>query len=250
LDSAIREIFMDLESSNFAAALLKNLGVPGLVVTPESGVEVTPDDVKAVKAWLRESFSGDRRGRPLVLGSAVKVQEYGFTPQQMDLSVTRDVAEERVCACLGIPAAVVGFGAGLQTAKVGATMEELRKLAWTNGIVPVQRVFAGEIKRSLLPDFERMPARFELRFDASRLLAMEDDMVKRATRWAALVQNGVARVDEARTAMGLEAGPADRVYLRPFSSIEVPAAAPSAIESEAARAARKRALDAPQEGDG
>src|SRR3546814_12138577 len=66
----------------------------------------------------------------------------------MDLSAARDVAEERVCALLGIPAAVVGFGAGLQTAKVGATMGELRTLAWTNGVLPSARSLAGELDRS------------------------------------------------------------------------------------------------------
>ncbi|KKL19037.1 hypothetical protein LCGC14_2469490, partial [marine sediment metagenome] len=137
--------------------------------------------------------------------------------------LTRDEAEERVCASLGIPAAIVGFGAGLQTAKVGATMEELRKLAWSNGIIPVQRALAGEIERSLLPDFERGAQGFELEFDASELIALEDDLVKRAKRWRDMVVGGFARVDEARGAMGLDVQPSDRIYLRPFSAIEVPA---------------------------
>jgi len=223
LHATIREIFMDLESSNFVAALLRNLGVPGMVLTPEAGVQADPEDVAAVKTWLREAFAGDRRGQPLVLGSAAKVQQYGFNPQQMDLSVTRDVAEERVCACLGIPAAVVGFGAGLQTAKVGATMGELRKLAWTNGVIPLQRSLADEIERALLPDFEAAPRGFELEFDASELVALEDDLVKRAARWGTMVSGGYALVSEAREALGLDVDPTDRIYLRPFSAIEVPA---------------------------
>jgi hypothetical protein len=73
------------------------------------------------------------------MGAPTDVTPYGFNPQQMNMSEARDVAEERVCACIGIPAAVVGFGAGLQTAKVGATMEELFKTAWRNGVLPVAR---------------------------------------------------------------------------------------------------------------
>ena len=148
LHGVIREIFMDMEASNFIASLLRNMAVPGVVISPDGGTQPAPDDVEAVKAWFRDAFGGDKRGEPLVMGGATKVQQYGFTPQQMDLSVARDVAEERVCACLGIPAAVVGFGAGLQTAKVGATMGELRKLAWHNGIIPLMRAFADELQRS------------------------------------------------------------------------------------------------------
>ncbi|MFK4985474.1 phage portal protein, partial [Klebsiella pneumoniae] len=90
--------------------------------------------VEATKTWFKQAFGGDNRGGPLVMGAPTDVTPYGFNPQQMNMSEGRDVAEERVCACLGIPAAIVGFGAGLQQTKVGATMEELRKLAWNNGV--------------------------------------------------------------------------------------------------------------------
>ncbi len=138
LDGVIREIFMDLEASNFSASLLRNMGVPGVVVTPKGDVVVDPEDVKATKKWLKENFTGDRRGEPMVMGAPTEVQQFGFDPKAMDLSASRNVAEERVCACLGIHSAVVGFGTGMQQTKVGATLEELSKLSWINGVIPVQ----------------------------------------------------------------------------------------------------------------
>lgn len=223
LHGVLREIFMDLEASNFTASLLRNMGVPGVVISPEAGVQAGTDDLEAVKAWFKQAFGGDRRGEPLVMGAATKVAQYGFNPQQLDLSASRDVAEERVCACLGIPAAVVGFGAGLQTAKVGATMEELRALAWINGVLPVGRAFAATLDRSLLPDVSNNPDSEEIEFEAGDVLAIEDHLLKRAQRWSAMVTGGWARVSEAREAMGLEVEEADRIFLRPFSAIEVPA---------------------------
>lgn len=227
LHGVIREIFMDLEASNFVASLLKNMGVPGVVISPDAGANPDPEDVEAVKTWFREAFGGDRRGEPLVMGGATKVQQYGFTPQQMDLSVARDVAEERVCACLGIPAAVVGFGAGLQTAKVGATMGELRKLAWHNGIIPIMRAFADELQRSF-PDLVRPGD--TIGHDTSAVSALEEDRLSRAQSWNTMVQGGWAMVAEGREAMGLDVDDSHRIYLRPFSAIEVPAgAAPRAL---------------------
>ncbi|MFQ5775852.1 MAG: phage portal protein, partial [Kiloniellaceae bacterium] len=223
LHGVIREIFMDLEASNFVASLLRNLGVPGVVISPEGGVQAATDDVAAVKAWFKSAFGGDRRGEPLVMGAATKVQQYGFDARQLDLSAARDVAEERVCACLGVPAAIVGFGAGLQTAKVGATMEELRALAWTNGIIPIQRAFADILERQILADVSEGAADEEVVFDSGEVIAIEDHLLKRAQRWGAMVTGGFARVDEAREAMGLEVEDADRIFLRHFSAIEVPA---------------------------
>ncbi|MBN9333872.1 phage portal protein [Devosia sp.] len=221
LDGVIREIFMDLESSNFVASLLKNSGVPGMVVSPKTGGTVPAEDVAATKAWLRQAFTGDRRGEPLVMGAPTDVVPYGFNPQQMNMSDARDIAEERVCAALGIPAAIVGFGAGLQSTKVGATMEELRKLAWQNGVMPVARVFADELDRSLIPDFgERHAGRSH--WDTSEVQALQDDRAKAATTWNTMINGGWAEVAEGREGMGLEVDDSHRVFLRPAMALEVP----------------------------
>lgn len=225
LDGALREIFMDLESSNFVASLLRNMGVPGVVISPKGGALPAPADVEATKAWFQEAFGGDKRGGPLVIGAPTDVSPYGFNPQQMNMGEARDIAEERVCACLGIPAAVVGFGAGLQQTKVGATMEELRKLAWHNGVLPVCRTLAGEIKRSLLPDFGPMTG-LDLGWDTSEVLALREDEDKETERWGKRLAGGGITVFEYRDALGMDADDSHRIYLRSIATIEVPEGAP------------------------
>lgn len=245
LGGAIREIFMDLESSNFVAALLRNMGVPGVVISPKGGAMPSAEDVDATKAWFQEAFGGDKRGGPLVMGAPTDVTPYGFNPQQMNMGEARDIAEERVCACLGIPAAVVGFGAGLQQTKVGATMEELRKLAWHNGVLPVARAFADEIERSLLPDFGQT-AGLDLAWDTSGVLALQEDKDKEVERWNKKLASGGITVFEYRKGIGEEADDSHRIYLRSIALLEVPErapprqieapAAPKAIGGEKARA--------------
>lgn len=232
IDSAIREIFMDNESSNFVSALLRNMGVPGVVISPKGGAMPTPDDVLATKLWFQEQFGGDRRGAPLVMGAPTDVQPYGFNPQQMNMSEARDIAEERVCALLGIPAAVVGFGSGLQSTKVGATMEELRKLAWHNGILPMARLFADELQRSLLPLFGN-DAGLSVDWDTSQVAALQDDEDKETERWNKRVLGGWVTVAEARAATGLEVNDSHRIYLRGISVLEIPesGARPAAPEA-------------------
>jgi HK97 family phage portal protein len=246
LDGVIREIFMDLESSNFVASLLRNMGVPGLVLSPKAGGIVSPDDVNATKAWIRQAFGGDRRGEPLVMGAPTDVNQFGFNPQQLNMGEARDIAEERVCASLGIPAAVVGFGAGLQSTKVGATMEELRKLAWQNGVLPVARVLADELDRSLLGQFGPS-AGLNAFWDTSEVQALQDDRVKAAQVWQTMIGGGWAQLYEGREAMGLEVDDSQRLYLRPAMALETPAAGskalPAPVQSKA-RATRAERLAA------
>ena len=185
LDGVIREIFTDLEASNFVASLLRNMGVPGVVISPKGGAMPAAEDVEATKTWFKQAFGGDNRGGPLVMGAPTEVSSYGFDPKAMDLSEGRDVAEERVCAVIGVPAAVVGFGAGLQQTKVGATMKELRELAWQNGVLPYGNMLADELKRSLLPDFQRGAARkqkLRLYWNTENVVALQEDENKRTER--------------------------------------------------------------------
>lgn len=227
MQSVTREIFADIESSNFVASLLRNMGVPGVVISPKAGSMPSSEDVEATKTWFQQTFSGDGRGGTLVMGAPTDVQPYGFNPQQMNLSEARDVAEERVCAAVGIPAAVVGFGAGLQATKVGATMEEMRKLAWHNGVLPLGRALVDELQRSLLPDFEkpgRGARRLELFWDTDDVLALSEDEDKQTARKLKEFEAGAITLYDYLTETGRDADDSHKYYLRPIAKLEVPLA--------------------------
>lgn len=252
MDGVIREIFIDLESSNFVASLLRNMGVPGVVISPKGGAMPAPEDVEATKAWFKQAFGGDNRGGPLVMGAPTDVQAYGFNPQQLNMSEGRDVAEERVCACLGVPAAVVGFGAGLQATKVGATMEEMRKLAWNNGVLPFARMLADELQRSLLGEFGNA-AGLVVSWDTSEVLALQEDEDKRTDRWGKKLATGGITVYEYRVGIGEDADDSHRFYLRPINLIEVPEGQPATPRvvpaPKGSKAERRASQDAMKRGE-
>lgn len=222
LKPLLREVFTDEEASNFSASILRNMGVPGGIIAPKD-VSALPskEDVEAMKAYMRSGFTGDKRGEWLVLGTPTETAQFGFDPQQLMLGNLRDIAEERVCAVLGIPAAVVGFGAGLQQTKVGATMKELRRLAWTSCLQPMQRTLARQLTSSLVPEFMSQSRRFRLSFDVSQVPAFQEEETEQARRITLLVEKGVLRVDKAQEKLGLEVDPSQAVYLRPSSVVAV-----------------------------
>jgi HK97 family phage portal protein len=221
LRSAIREIFMDNESSAFVSALLKNMGVPGVVISPKGGGTVATGDVEATKAYFEQQFAGDRRGKPLVMGSETVVSQFGFNPQQLSMGDARNLAEERICALLKIPPAVVGFGTGLDTTKVGATMEAMIRLAWVNGVLPILGLLADEVQRSLLPQFGN-PAGLKAEWITDKVRALQEDEDKLVTRWGTKLTSGAITVYEYRVGVGLEADDSHRFYLRSFNQVEVP----------------------------
>jgi HK97 family phage portal protein len=223
LASLWREIATDDEAANFTAAILHNMGMAGTVIAPAAGKTVSPSDLETTKKYIDERYRGDQRGKAIVMSGATEVHQMGFNPQQLQLGAIRDVPEERVCAVLGIPAAVVGFGTGLQQTKVGATMREMVRLAWTANLIPMGRGFASEIQRCLLKEFEPRPEQGRVFFDVTDVEALQDDANERVERHAKLFTAGIITREEAKLATGFEPRPGDDIYLVSQNMIEWPA---------------------------
>lgn len=222
MKSVLREIFTDDEAATYTATLLKNMGVPGIVVSPKEGGNAGPstEDVKATKSYMRTQFTGDKRGEPLVLSGPTDVAQFGFSPDQMNLKDLRRVPEERVTAVIGIPAIVCGLGAGLDRSTF-ANFSEARKAAYESNIIPGQEVMQEDIRFQLLPDFEDDPMAWKVAFDLSDVRILQEDENKKAERLDIGVRGGWLKRGEARREMGFEANEEDEVYLVPVSLLEV-----------------------------
>lgn len=214
-----REVFIDDQAANYTASMLRNMGVPGVLIAPgDSDTEF--ENKEEIKEKFKSTFTGDNKGQAMVMSRNTKVTTFAFDPKVLEIGNTRDISEERVCATLGIPAAVVGFGSGLQQTKVGATMTALIKLAWDGNIIPSQKVIAQTIERQLLVDFDDDKS-LNVSFDNSKIAALQEDKDKKVKRLSDGVVKGWAMVSDAREAEGLSVEDSDRVYLRTLAQIEV-----------------------------
>lgn len=199
LGAVLREVLTDDEAARFSASLLRNMAVPGVILSPSEPVSQT--EAEAVKAKFRDTFGGSRRGDVLVMRAASTVSVLSFSPQQMDLKALRRLPEERVSAVLGIPAVVVGLGAGLDRSTF-ANFEEARQAAYESNVIPTQRMLAAELSTQLLPDFGD-PAQLQVDFDLAQVRVLQPDLDKLWTRLDVGVQGGWVLVNEARAQVGL-----------------------------------------------
>lgn len=222
LKSVLREVFTDDEAANYTASLLANMGVPGVVLSPEGDTPPAEDDVEATKEYMKDKFTGDKRGEPIVFSGPTKVDQFGYNPKQMDLKSLRRIPEERCTAVIGIPAIVCGLGAGLDRSTF-SNYGEAREAAFEDNLIPSQRIIGEEIRFQLLPDFEDDPWRFRCGFDLTNVRVLSEDRNRVAERMSVGVKAGYIRVAEARRETGFEADDADEIYLRGLNQIEVPA---------------------------
>ena len=236
LKAALREIYTDQEASEWSAALLKNGAVPGIMVAPDNsgyGARASRDDLLSIKAYMEQTFSGGGRGKPHVSTAPVKIEQFGYSPEQMSLRDIRRVPEERISALLGIPAVVAGLGAGLDRSTF-TNMGEAREMAYESNIIPTHRIFAVTLEKQLLnTDFNtadgrrKKQARLKLYFDTSKVRVLQEDENKKIERYNKMVLGGWARIAEARRAHDLPVNQYDEVYLRnPSTMMEVEADKP------------------------
>ncbi len=229
LRSLLREVYTDQEAARFSIRILENMGIPGVVVSPTvsptgEAYEPNRQEIEALKEYINTSFTGNGRGSALVFGQPTQVAQFGFDPAKLTLGELRDQAEERVCAMLGIPSAVVGFGSGMEQTKIGAVMKELVKLAWRQCLFPMQRSLAGQLDEQLLSDFvPDYQDRQQVGFDASSALSLQEDDAERTVRVNSMVEAGYLRVDHAQAMAGVEVDETQQVYLRKLTVMSVPA---------------------------
>ena len=225
LRTVMRELFTDAEAANWTASFLRNGAVPSIMVMPKENANIlqNDDDLKATKADLLASFTGDRRGEPMAIGAPVDIAQFGYNPEQMDLASIRRIPETRAAAVLRLPPIVMGLLSGLEFATY-ANFREAERVAYRANLIPTYRNMAGTLHTQLLSRFEQNIDLFEVQFDTSQVEALQENADERAARWRGLWVDGLAELGEARAEVGLTVDPAVHAIRRvPLAVLEIPA---------------------------
>jgi HK97 family phage portal protein len=212
LASILREVYTDNAAARYASAMMRNLGVPGMIVTPKDG-DTDLGDVNRLKAELKQLTTGDNRGDPLLYSTPLDIVFPQIDPEKMNTRENRKITEERISGVLGVPAIVAGLGAGLDRSTF-ANMGEAREMAYESNIIPTQALWADELNTQLLNELGDPETEF-VDWDYSAVRVLQDDENAKAVKWATLFKGGIAKRSEARADLGLDVTPEDDIFMAP-----------------------------------
>jgi HK97 family phage portal protein len=207
----LREVMTDEAAASMTATLLENLGVPGIILSPKQGSIPAPVG-QQIKRDFMEKTTGSHRGEPLVLEGQIQVDQFGFSPQELDMRSLRGIPEERITAVLGVNAAVVGLGVGLTSTHVGATLKEYREEAFESTIIPLYREIATELTNQLLGDFMEL-TQWRVWFDLSQVRVLQEDENAKSERIIGQWRAGLISRSQAKRELGYPILPEDEVYV-------------------------------------
>ena len=231
LRNLFREMYTDQAAANVVATLLRNRAMPSAIVSPAVDSDFEQVNVQEVKQYFEEQFTGDNRGKPLVVGAPTKIETFGYSPKDLDVVEVRYMVEERIAAALNVPPIVVGLGSGMRRATY-ANVDAARKMAWENGMKPLLRSLANTLNRRLLPLVDDS-GRLEFSFDFGEVEVLKESRMLETQRVRMGVTAGYVSVAEAREADGRAWTAADDVYLRSRSMEAVPVGQMMEAEAEA-----------------
>ena len=218
LKAVLREILGDEAAGQYAAALLHNMAVPGVILSPKDDAMGGPsqDEAEAIAQIYKQKFGGSNRGAPMILSGSMDVKVVSWSPEQLNLNQLRRLPEERVSAVLGVPAILAGLGAGLEAATYNNT-RELREFFTEQKLIPLWQVVSNEITAQLLQADYTNDNKVVCKYDLGEVRALDVDKGEMFKRMQTGVSGGWITVAEARKAVGLEYGDEHEVFLRPLN---------------------------------
>lgn len=215
--SVLREIATDNVAASAAFGMVRNGGMPSIMVGPDykGGVEdLSEDDARQTKRKLQQDFTGDNAGSVLVMTGPFKVEQVSHKPSEMAFDEIRRKPEERVCAALGLNPLVLQLGSGLERATY-SNLEQATRSAWTDGMIPLMRQMSEALTIALLPDYEETQPGDYLEFDVSNVPALQADLNEDAERAERLYKSGIVDLATAKRVAGVTPSDTDEGYYHP-----------------------------------
>lgn len=203
LKRLVREIATDGEVTKFMDSLLKNFGVPGVVAQLPEEAFLTPDQIAAMKEGFNRDFGGEARGRFGVLQGGAKIEQFGFSPRDMNMDVLHNFPETRIAAVMGVDPLVARLGVGLEQTSNYASARQVRENFTELTLIPGWRLDEAVWNRALKPDFTGDKSVL-VKHDLGEVRALQEDENAKATRINELFKSGLIPQQVAAKELGYD----------------------------------------------
>jgi HK97 family phage portal protein len=155
------------------------------VVTPADKDQTWQrDQVEALRDMLERRFRGvDKAHRLAVLGQAATFTPMSISPRDAQFIELMKWTRTDACMVYGVPPELIGDQEGASYNNV----REAHKGFWTDTLIPLADMLAGELTEQLLPMFEGQAERVS--FDLTGVMALQSDMKETAEQakvWASI----------------------------------------------------------------
>ena len=209
--AVLREIVTDNECTTYSAALLRNMGIPAVLISPRDVMadEMGTEKRERFKQMFKKLFTREGRGDPMVPSFPIDVKELGMSPEKMALDKIAQAPVHRICSNVGIDPMVLGFPSPTKTYDnyTGAL-----EAAYRVTIKPLKMIWAHQLDAQLLDEDYGRGATECFFWDYSDVWVLQEDKNKQYERLSRGYDSGWLKRRDCRAEAGLPYTDEDNVY--------------------------------------
>lgn len=194
-----REVLTDNEADELVYFVMKNSGVPGMVLSPNGDQPFNTAAIESFKESIRARTSGNNRGDVFISPQGVDVHQYSFDPKGLNLSPVWKHIESRAGAVLGWPVSLAGLQAGMELKYANAG--EAREHATETTLMSAWNMDGQGWDNLVRRTYGLKPGQY-VAYDWTQVRALQDDMQAAHKREMDQVDRGLLVRDEWRVAHG------------------------------------------------
>lgn len=207
LEVALSSINIDEDMRAAVRSMLRNKMMPGGVALFPAGQ--SDEDFARNKAEVQRNYAGvHNAGKLMSLEGAVDLKFLETSLKDLALGPINENAEAAICSAFKIHPAIIGALIGIKNSSGFAdTIAPATDLFYDTVVIPTWTRFEKKLTKSLLREVDDNTLRY-IRFDKSKVKALQDDLLARATEAEKLA--GTWTLDERRQLTGKPALEDDR----------------------------------------
>lgn len=216
IGACLREIVTDNEASSYAASILRNMGVPGALLSPKNVVprQESVSQRERLKSLWDRTFRGEGRGSVMVAPFPIELLSVALNPENLMLDKMTQHPVSRICAAIGLDPMVLGYPS---SSKTYSNYKEAFEAAYRTCIIPMKESISAQLTYQLLRK-DYMDEKNVVSWNYTDVWALQRDEDATWDRVVNAWDKGAITRAQLKDILGLEIDPAkDNVYKEDIS---------------------------------
>ena len=168
---------MSAEALRFNRRFYVNSAMPTDVVITTNAQPRKEQIERIIDVWETRFENPDAAHRPLILSQGLEMKRLGINQTEMQFIAALEWSVEEVSRAFGVPKVFLSEFEDATLANV-RTMEQF---LWRNTIIPELRMLEEGMNQRLAPHFSRFPNEVCVRFNLSKVEAVQESQLRRTT---------------------------------------------------------------------
>lgn len=178
IDPALSHLNISQELKQRIKYMLRNAAAPGGIYALDKDANVDDAEFERIKLEIGRAYTAMNTGNTMVLDGGGTFTRTAYTLKELALGDLWRENEAMVCACFGIPTALVGVVVGIENSP-WSHLSIVKKNVEDDTIAPLRSKIEIALTRQLLRESDTN-RRHVIRFDTSRIRALQVDQITKS----------------------------------------------------------------------